>query len=65
MDSVKNLNDGLEKIFWLITENDYSELRELDGCKDLGDLDATIKDSKHMINMADALGIPRANQYID
>ena len=65
MDSVKNLNDGLEKIFWLITENDYSELRKIDGCKELGNLDATIKDGKHMISMADAFGIPRPNQYID
>lgn len=55
----------LEKIFWLITEDKYAKLRKINGCADLADLPATVPDSKHVLDMADNLGIPEKNRYID
>ena len=56
---------GLEKIFWLITEDNYAKLRLIKGCGDLANLPATIPDSSHVLKMADNLGIPHKNRYID
>ena len=53
------------KIFWLISEAYYPLLREIEGCEDLSDLKATITDNDHIIEMADNLGIPKENRYIN
>ena len=55
----------LEKIFWLISEDEYSKLRKINGCEDLTDLPATIPDNKHALKMADYLGIPEDNRYLN
>ena len=43
---------------WMITDNDYSKLRKIEGCDALTDLSATKTDAAHILNFAKGLGIP-------
>ena len=52
-------------MFWMITEAKYDLLRLIEGCNELTDLNATVPDAKFVLEMADGLGIPEANRYID
>ena len=53
-----------EEIFlWMITDKDYSKLREIDGCEELEDLNATKTDAVHILNFAKGLGIPDENIF--
>ena len=45
------------KIFWLATEAKYDELRKVEGCETLYDLNATITDGEHIMAIADAIGV--------
>ena len=54
----------IDKYFWMITENEYDELRTITGCEVLADLNATIKDSEHVLRLAKSLGVPESNMYI-
>ena len=56
---------GIVKIFWLISEANYPLLRKIEGCDILKDLKATITDNDHIIAMADHLGIPKSNRFIN
>ena len=56
---------GIVKIFWLISEANYPLLRKIEGCDILKDLKATITDNDHIIAMADHLGIPKTNRFIN
>ena len=56
---------NMDKIFWLISESYYELLREVDGCDSLGDLLATVTDSHHIIALADNLGVPQENRFIN
>ena len=53
------------KIFWLISESRYQLLREVDGCDGQADLLATVTDNNHIIAMADNLGVPQENRFIN
>lgn len=44
-------------IFWIITDKDYSQLRKVEGCENLSDLNATKSDSVHILNFAKKLGV--------
>ena len=50
-------------IFWIITDKDYSKLRKIEGCENLGDLNATKSDSVHIMNFAKALGVTEDNIF--
>jgi hypothetical protein len=55
----------MDKIFWLLSESHYELLRELDGCDRQADLPATVTDNDHIIAIADNLGVPQENRFID
>ena len=42
----------------MITQADYAKLREINGCEDLKDLNATNSDGGHIQEVAQKLGIP-------
>ena len=42
---------------WIITDRDYSQLRKVEGCEMLGDLNATKTDSVHILEFAKAMGV--------
>ena len=48
----------LIKFFWMITEDKYDKLRQIQGCENLLDLKATVSDGNHIKAIADNLGIP-------
>lgn len=48
---------SMTKIFWLMTEDKYEKLRLIEGCETLYDLKATVTDGKHMLALADAVGV--------
>ena len=48
----------LIKFFWMITEDKYDKLRQIQGCENLQDLKATVSDGNHIKAIADNLGIP-------
>ena len=52
-------------MFWLISEAHYPLLRNLEGCNSLWDLKATITDNDHIHVMAESLGIPEENRFIN
>ena len=52
-------------MFWLISEAFYPLLRSLEGCDSLLDLKATLTDNDHINLMADNLGIPEENRFIN
>ena len=54
----------MEKFFWMITENDYEELRSITGCEVLADLNATKKDSAYVRRLAKGFEVPESNMYI-
>ena len=49
----------------MTTEAKYEELRKIEGCKTLYDLNATITDAKHIIAIADAIGVKDEHRFID
>ena len=53
----KNEAINLIKIFWLVTEDKYKALREIEGCETLYDLKATVTDGEHIKAIADGLGV--------
>ena len=53
------------KLFWLISESDYELLRGVNGCEGQSDLPATVTDNDHIIAIADGLGIPQDNRFIN
>ena len=55
----------LVKLFWLVTEDKYEKLRTIEGCETLTDLKATVTDGKHILALADEMGIPEKNRYIN
>ena len=56
---------SLEKYFWMITEDKYDKLREINGCETLTDLPATVPDGVHVMQLAKNLRIPEENYFID
>ena len=56
---------GIVKMFWLISEANYSLLRNIEGCDSLKDLKATITDNDHIHAMVDNLGIPEENRFVN
>ena len=56
---------SMKKIFWLITEDSYEKLRLIEGCETLFDLKATVTDGKHMLALADAVGVQDEYRFID
>ena len=56
---------GIEKMFWLISEAFYPLLRKVEGCDSLKDLKATITDNDHIHAMADSLGVPEENRFVN
>ena len=42
----------------MITQADYARLREINGCEDLKDLNATKSDGRHIEEVAQKLEIP-------
>ena len=55
----------IDKYFWMITEAKYDQLRTISGCEELTDLNATITDGEHIIELANQFGIPEDNRFID
>ena len=55
----------VEKYFWMVTEDKYEKLRTINGCEELTDLRATVTDGEHIINIANQIGVPDENRYID
>ena len=52
----------LEKIFWIVNVSKYPELRKIEGCSALTDLNATITDCKEIMKMAKGFGVK--DEYI-
>ena len=52
-----------EMYFWMITDDNYMELRTITGCEGLTDLNATQKDAVHVLRLAKSMGIPESNIY--
>ena len=52
-------------MFWLLSESCYDKMRKIEGCDGQGDLRATVTDNEHIIAIADNLGIPPENRYIN
>ena len=65
LSQTKEQAQDVDKIFWLISESHYQLLRELDGCDGQVDLPATVTDNDHIIAIADNLGVPQENRFID
>ena len=57
--------DGEKIIFWLITTEDYAELRKNDGCESLANITAVQKDTAWMKKSIEFLGVSEDNLYID
>ena len=55
---------GWEIYLWVVTEDQYDKLREIEGCENLQYLSATINDREHILKIADELGIPNSNRFI-
>ena len=55
----------MEKYFWMVTEQWYGKLRKVDGCDKLTNLKATVTDGKHIKKIADKLGVPKENRFIN
>ena len=53
----------LEKIFWILNNSAYPELRKLEGCETLTDLKATTTDCQDIMKMAKGFGVPDENIY--
>ena len=56
---------NIEKYFWLITEHEYGKLRTIEGCGTLSNLNATVPDGKHIMKIAENLGVPEGNRFIN
>ena len=56
---------GEPKYLWMVTDEDYSKLRTLPKCDDLRDITASAKDRGHILTLADALGVPEENRFLD
>ena len=62
---VAPVSNELQKIFWILNVSKYPELRKLEGCQDLTDLNATIPDCLEIMKMAKGLGVRDENIYRD
>ena len=49
----------------MVTEAQYAELRKLDGCENLIDLPATIKDSAAILKIADMIGVEDEYRFVN
>ena len=65
VDIEQKLALSMIKIFWLITEDKYEKLRTIEGCDSLLDLKATVNDGKHILAIADAIGVQDEYRYIN
>ena len=50
-----------QRFFWIIIDKDYEELRKIEGCEKLGDLNATKSDATHIVDFARGVGVPDEN----
>ena len=57
--------DNLVKMFWMINNSKYDQLRKIKGCETLGDLTATPKDIVFIEKMAKAYGVADDDFYKD
>ena len=57
--------DDLVKIFWMINNSKYDQLRLIQGCETLGDLTATPKDIVFIEKMAKSYGVQPDDFYKD
>ena len=57
--------DKVEKIFWIVNNSKYDELRKIEGCTTLWDLNATPVDVQVIKKMAKGLGVKDENLYHD
>ena len=48
----------------MVTEDNYENLRSIEGCENLTDFPATKTDSTHINAIADALGVESENRYV-
>ena len=55
----------LVKIFWIINNSKYDQLRLLKGCENLADLEATPKDVVFIEKMAKCFGVEDENLFKD
>ena len=62
---VAPVSDELVKMFWIVNVSKYSELRKLEGCQDLTDLNATTTDCVDIMKMAKGLGVKDENIFRD
>ena len=53
------------KYFWMITDDVYDKLREINGCESLKDLNATQTDGKEIQEIAFKIGVPKENIIIN
>ena len=59
------LADSVVKIMWIINNSNYEELRKIEGCQTLWDLNATTTDVQVIKKMAKALGVTDEHLYHD
>ena len=55
----------MHKYFWMVTQDIYDNLRQIDGCENLKDLNATKTDGGYIQEMARKIGVPKENTFID
>ena len=55
----------MHKYFWMVTQDAYDNLRQINGCENLKDLNATKTDGGYVQEMARKLGVPQENTFID
>ena len=48
---------------WIITQMKYDNLRTIEGCEGLEDLEATKTDATHILNIARGFGIPESRLF--
>ena len=68
VEALQNKMQNANKVdiyFWMITDDNYEELRKIVGCEGLADLGATKKDGVHIMRLARSLGVPEENMYIN
>ena len=53
-----------EIYLFLVTEDKYGKIRKIDGCKNLIEIPATKTDAKYIKKIADQMGIPTKNRFI-
>ena len=53
----------VEKIFWIVNNSVYDELRKIEGCETLTDLKATTTDCQDILKIAKGFEVPDENIY--